>query len=73
MMVVALLAINGLPVVQKGYLGLVDKAVEADAGQRPVAEVARDMAALRRPFALVVVATWVLFAALILDMVVKPF
>jgi hypothetical protein len=72
-MVVALLAINGLPVVQKGYLGLVDKAVEADAGQRPVEEVARDMAALRRPFALVVVATWVLFAALILDMVVKPF
>jgi hypothetical protein len=72
-MVVALLAISGLPVVQKGYLGLVDKATEAEAGQRPVEDVARDMAALRRSFGLVVAANWVLFAAIIADMVLKPF
>jgi hypothetical protein len=72
-MVVALFAISGLPVVQKGFLGLVDKATEADAGQRPMEDVARDMAALRRSFGLVVVANWILFAAIIADMVLKPF
>jgi len=72
-MVVALLAISGLPVVQKGLLGLVDKATEADAGQRPMEEVARDMSALRRGFGLVVAVNWVLFAAIIVDMIVKPF
>jgi hypothetical protein len=72
-MVVATFAVSGLPVVQKGYLGLVDKSVEADAGQRPVEEVVREMAALRRGFGLVVVANWVLFGAIILDMVLKPF
>jgi len=72
-MVVASFAINLLPVVQRGYLGLVDKSAQADAGQRPVEEVAREMAALRRSFGLVVAANWVLFAALILDMVIKPF
>jgi hypothetical protein len=72
-MVVALLAISGLPVVQKGYLGLVDKATEAEAGQRPMEDVARDMVALRFSFGLVVAANWVLFAAIIADMVIKPF
>jgi hypothetical protein len=72
-MIVVLLAISGLPVVQKGYLGLVDRSVEAEAGQRSVDEVARDMAAFRRKFVLVVVANWVLFALIILDMVLKPF
>jgi len=72
-MVVATFAVSALPVVQKGYLGLVDKATEAEAGQRPMEEVARDMAALRRSFGLVVIANWVLFGAIILDMVLKPF
>jgi hypothetical protein len=72
-LVVALLAISGLPVVQKGLLGLVDKATEAEAGQRSMEEVVRDMAALRFSFGLVVAANWVLFAAIIADMVLKPF
>jgi hypothetical protein len=72
-MVVALLGISGLPVVQKGLLGLVDKATEAEAGQRPMEDVAQDMAAFRLRFGLVVVANWVLFAAIIADMVLKPF
>jgi len=72
-MVVVLLAISGLPVVQKGLLGLANKATEAEAGQRPIEDVARDMAALRFSFGLVVAANWVLFAAIIADMVLKPF
>jgi len=72
-LVVALLAISGLPVVQKGLLGLVDQATEAEAGQRPMEDVAREMAALRLSFGLVVAANWVLFAAIIADMVLKPF
>jgi hypothetical protein len=72
-LVVVLFAISALPVVQKGLLGLTDKAVEADAGQRPAEEVLRDMAALRGSIAAVVAANVVLFAALILDMVLKPF
>jgi len=69
----ASIAINLLPVVQKGYLPLVDKSVEAEAGQRPVDEVAGEMLALRSSFLYVVVATWVLFGLIILDMVLKPF
>jgi hypothetical protein len=72
-MIVALFAISGLPVVQKGFLGVVDKATEADAGQRPMEDAAREMAALRRSFAVVVAANWVLFGAIIADMVLKPF
>ena len=72
-MIVALFAISGLPVVQKGFLGLVDKATEADAGQRPMEDVAWEMAALRRSFALVVAVNWVLLGAIIADMVLKPF
>lgn len=64
---------DALPVVQKGFLGLTDKAVEAEAGQRPIEEVATEMTPLRRSFALVVIANWALFGALILDMVLKPF
>jgi hypothetical protein len=72
-MVVALFAISGLPVVQKGFLGLVDKATEADVAQRPMEDVAREMADLRRSFGLVVAANWLLFGAIIADMVLKPF
>jgi hypothetical protein len=72
-LVVAAVGINLLPVVQQGFLGLTEKAAEADAGQRSVEEVATEMTAFRGTFALVVAANWVLFAALILDMVLKPF
>ena len=73
LMVVTTLAMNALPVVQKGFLGLSDKAVEATAGHRPIDEVAQEMAAFRGRFATVVVANWLLFAAIILDMIIKPF
>jgi hypothetical protein len=72
-MVVAILASNALPVVQKGFLGLVDKATDAEAGQRPMEDVVQEMAALRRSFGLVVAANWILFGAIIVDMVLKPF
>jgi hypothetical protein len=72
-MVVALFAINALPVVQKGLLGLIQRAVEAAAGQRPSEEVVRDMAAFRSRIVAVVAINAALFAGLILDMVLKPF
>jgi hypothetical protein len=72
-MVVALFAISALPVVQKGLLGLIQRAVEAEAGQRPAEDVVRDMATLRGRIAAVVAINLALFAALILDMVLKPF
>jgi hypothetical protein len=72
-MVVAALAISASPVVQKGFLGLVDRAVEADAGRRPAEEVAQEMSTFRGRFASVVIANAVLFAAIILDMIYKPF
>jgi uncharacterized membrane protein len=71
-MVVVLLAINALPVVQKGLLGLIERATEAEAGQRTAEEVAGEMAAFRFRFSLVVAANWLLFAAIIADMVLKP-
>ena len=72
-LVVATLAISASPVVQRGFVGLGEKAAEAEAGQRSVEEVAGEMHAFRGTFALVVVANWILFAAVILDMVLKPF
>jgi hypothetical protein len=72
-MVVALFAINALPVVQKGLLGLIQRAVEAAAGQRPSEEVVSDMAAFRSRIVAVVAINAALFAGLILDMVLKPF
>jgi hypothetical protein len=48
-----------------------DEAVEADAGQRPVEEVVRGMAASRA--VLFVTANVAIFAAIIVDMVLKPF
>ena len=72
-LVVLLFAINLLPTVQKGLLGLGDKAVEADAGRRPTEEAVRDMATLRGPILVVVATNVVIFAALILDMILKPF
>lgn len=72
-MVIAALAISASPVVQKRFLGLVDKAVEADAGHGSIEEVASEMRALRVRFAAVVVANATLFGAIILDMIFKPF
>jgi len=72
-LVVALFAVNGLPIVQKGLVGLTDKALEAEAGQRPAEEVVREMAMLRGRILMVVATNVAIFAALILDMVLKPF
>lgn len=72
-LVVVLLAIQRLPVIQKGFRGLLDMTAEAEAGQRPVEEVSAAMAALRGPFLAVVIVNIVIFTALVVDMVVKPF
>jgi hypothetical protein len=72
-MVVVLLGLSGLPVIQKGLLGLADKAVDVEAGRRPAEEVIAEMATLRRGIGLVVAANWLLFGAIIVDMIVKPF
>jgi hypothetical protein len=50
---------------------LADKAVDADAGQRPVDDVVQDMAASSAVFFFPV--NTAIFAAIILDMVLKPF
>jgi uncharacterized membrane protein len=55
----------------KKLLELGDKAVEADEGKRSVDEVARDMAA--SPAVRFFAVNLVLFTALIVDMIVKPF
>jgi hypothetical protein len=52
---------------------LIDKAVEAESGSLPLEEAARDMTAFRGRFAVVVAVNLALFAALILDMILKPF
>jgi len=72
-LVVVVFALNGLPIVQKGLVGLTDKALEVEAGQRPAEEVVREMAVLRGRILVVVGANLALIAALILDMVLKPF
>jgi uncharacterized membrane protein len=70
-LLVALFFVNAT-VIGKDVIQLADKAVEADAGQRPVEEVAREMAATNRATLLFVVNV-AIFAAIILDMVLKPF
>jgi hypothetical protein len=72
-LVIVTLGISALPIVQKGFLGLSDKAAEAEAGQRPMEEVAQEMTALRGGMTAVFAANWILFALIILDMVLKPF
>jgi hypothetical protein len=72
-MVVVLFAMNGLPIVQKGLVGITDKAIETEAGRVPAEEVVREMAIVRRPILAVVAANIVIFALLVLDMVLKPF
>jgi uncharacterized membrane protein len=50
---------------------LADQAIEADAGQRPAEEVIQNMATSRATLFLAIMAA--ILAALILDMVLKPF
>jgi len=55
----------------RDLLGLAEKAIEADEGKRPTEEVARDMASSSAVRFFLVNAA--IFAAIILDMVLKPF
>ncbi len=71
-LVVTLFAVNASPWVQR-LPRLGEQAMEAVAGQRPVEEVAAAMAAIRSATLIVVAANVVLFAAIIADMVLKPF
>jgi len=70
-LVAAILALNGSPIVQKELKPMMERSVEAEAGQRPLEEVTQAMGTSRIP--LVLVANIVLFVAIILDMVLKPF
>jgi len=62
------LALIGRKVIRLG-----DEAVETDAGQRPVEEVVRDMVASPGRAVLFFAINVVIFAAIIADMVPKPF
>jgi uncharacterized membrane protein len=68
---VAVILVGGSRLWPKVFLPLGAKAVEAEAGQRPVDEVVRDMDASRAVWWHVAMAT--LFVLIILDMVLKPF
>jgi hypothetical protein len=71
-LVVALFVLNASPWVQRlPKLGA--EAIEAVAGQRPQEQVARAMAEIRTPALVAVAFNLTLFAAIILDMMVKPF
>jgi hypothetical protein len=71
-LVVALFAVNASPWVQRlPKLGA--EAIEATAGQRALDQVVRDMADIRTPTLVAVAVNVVLFVAIILDMVLKPF
>ena len=69
-LVVAIL-VGGSRLWPKEYLPLGDKAVEAEAGQRPVEDVVSAMVASRAVRWFAVMGT--LFVLIILDMVLKPF
>ena len=69
--IVAVVFVGGGLLWPRILLPLGAKAVEAEAGQRPVEEVVRDMAASRAVWWFVAMAT--LFVLIILDMVLKPF
>ena len=71
-LVVTMFALNASPWVQR-LPRLGEQAMDAVAGQRPVEEVAAAMAAIRSDTLIVVAANVVLFAAIIADMVLKPF
>jgi predicted integral membrane protein DUF2269 len=69
-LLVALFFVN-IAVLGRGVVGLMRSAAEADAGQRPVEEVVREMATRRGTIFFVV--NVVIFASIIADMVLKPF
>jgi len=71
-LVAALFLVNASPWVQR-LPRLAEDAVAAEAGQRPVAEVVRGMATVRTGTLVVVAINVTLFAAVIADMVLKPF
>jgi predicted integral membrane protein DUF2269 len=68
---VAVIFVSGSRLWPKTLLPLGAKAVEAEAGQRPVEEVVRDMVASRAVWWFVAMST--IFVLIILDMVLKPF
>jgi xanthine/uracil permease len=68
---VAVILVSGSRLWPKILLPLGAKAVEAEAGQRPIDDVVRDMAASRAARWFVAMAT--IFVLIILDMVLKPF
>ena len=70
-LLIALFFVNGA-VNERVVRRLGEKAVEAEAGQRSVEEVVSEMAATNRPTLLFVIDV-AIFAAIILDMVLKPF
>ena len=71
-LVVALFLVNGSPWVQRlPRLGL--EAIEAEAGERPHEDVVAAMASVRTGILVAVGLNVALFAALIIDMVLKPF
>jgi uncharacterized membrane protein len=69
-LVVAVFVVNGLPFVQR-VLQLSDEAIEAQEGRHPTEEVIGNMARSRAGLAAAVNVG--LFAAIIADMVLKPF
>jgi uncharacterized protein YacL len=71
-LVVALFLVNGSPWVQRlPRLGA--EAIEAEAGQRPADDVLAAMAGMRTAILVAVAVNVALFAAIIADMVLKPF
>ena len=71
-LIAALLVVNASPWVQRlPKLGA--EAMEAVAGQRPAEKVLEGMADIRTPVLVAVALNIGLFAAIILDMVLKPF
>jgi hypothetical protein len=68
---VAVIFVGGSRLWPKVLLPLGAKAVEAEAGQRPVEDVVRDMVASRAVWWFVAMST--IFVLIILDMVLKPF
>lgn len=68
---VTVIFVSGARLWPKILLPLGAKAVEAEAGQRPVEDVVRDMVASRAVWWFVGMAT--IFVLIILDMVLKPF
>jgi uncharacterized membrane protein len=71
-LVVAMFVVNGSPWVQR-LPRLAAEAIEAEAGQRPADEVIAVMVKVRNATLIAVALNVLLFTAIILDMVLKPF